>query len=142
MSRHVAREPVRLALRAALAAHLAAHPDHAFATGVGGRLAYVRAPRDWPMPYAVLAVVAASDRDTVTERIDQVTLQVMVFAAEAEEAERLAAAAMDLFEGRVIGGDGLRDFEFWRGGDVPTLPDEDTTWQAGIQLCGLVETDM
>lgn len=140
MSRLPFRTSVRPKLRAALTAWFAAHADHAFALGVGGRLAYLQAKRSWPKPYAVLDIVAAMPRDTTTERIDAVSLQVMVFGAGSLQVEELASAALELFEGRVISGPGLAPFELSRGEDVPTLPDDDGVWQAGVQLSGLVET--
>ncbi|MGE4536546.1 MAG: DUF3168 domain-containing protein [Desulfovibrio sp.] len=140
MSRLTTRGSVRLPLRKALEAWFTAHADHDFYTGVAGRLAYVRAPKKWPRPYAVLTILTAVPRDTLTERIDEVPLQIMVFADSSLEAEELASMASNLFGGRVISGDGLKDFEFSRGEDVPTLPDEDGVWGAGIQLTGLVET--
>lgn len=140
MSRLTTRGSVRPKLRRALDAWFAAHADHAFYAGVSGRLAYARASKSWPRPYAVLTILPAIPRDTLTERIDEVPLQIMVFADSSLEADELASLASDLFEGRVISGDGLKDFEFSRGEDVPTLPDEDGVWGAGIQLTGLVET--
>ncbi|HML56576.1 MAG TPA: hypothetical protein PKC79_20960 [Solidesulfovibrio magneticus] len=140
MSRLPVRSSVRPLLRAALAAWFAAHAGHAFSTGVGGRLAYGRAPRDWPRPYAVLDIPVALPRDTTTERIDAVTIQIMVYGPASLAVEELAGAALELFEGRVITGAGVAPFELWRGGDVPSLQDEDGVWMAGVQLSGLVET--
>lgn len=140
MSRLATRGSVRPKLRVALAAWFALHADHPFCTGIGGRLAYVDAPREWSRPYAVLSILPAISRDTLTERIDDVTVQIMAFADDSLAAEELASQASDLFEGRTIPGAGLKDFEFSRGGDVPSLPDEDGVWGAGIQLSGTVET--
>lgn len=141
MSRLSARGSVRPKLRRALAAWFTAHADHPFYVGVSGRLAYLRAPKKWPRPYAVLSIPVARGRDTTTERVDDVNVNIMVYAAGSIEAEDLAGLASDLFEGRTISGEGLKDFEFWRGGDVPSLPDDDGVWGAGIQLSGVVETD-
>lgn len=140
MSRLPVRSLVRPLLLAALAGWFEGHAGHAFSVGIGGRLGHVRAPRDWPRPYAVLDIPAAFPRDTGTERIDAVTIQIMVFGAASLAVQELASAALDLFEGRVITGARLAPFELWRGGDVPPLPDEDGVWMAGVQLSGLVET--
>jgi len=140
MSRLPRRETVRPRLRQAFDAWFAAHADHPFATGVSGRLAYARAPRRWPRPYAVLSIPVAADRSTLTEHIHDVTVQIMVFADASYEAEVLVSHALDLFGGQSIPGEGLKNFELWQGGDVPTLPDEDEVWGAGIQLSGFVET--
>ena len=140
MSRLPVRSSVRPLLRAALAAWFEGHAGHPFFTGVGGRLAYKRAPRDWARPYAVLDIPVALPRDTTTERIDAVTIQVMVYGPASLVVEDLASAALELFEGRRITGAGVAPFELWRGGDVPSLPDEDGVWMAGVQLSGFVET--
>lgn len=138
------RKSVRPAVRLALAARMAARPDHPFAIGVGPRLGYVLAARDWVLPYAVVSFVGISERDTLTEEINAVFLQVMIFARESLAAEELAAAALDLFSGDPLSAADVHDFVLRRFGDVPTLPETqaDTTviWQAGVTLAGLVQT--
>ena len=138
------RKSVRRPVRLALAARLAARPDHPFAVGVGPRLGYVLAGRDWALPYATISFVGVSERDTLTEEINAVFLQVMVFARESLAAEELAADALDLFAGAPLSGDGVHDFVLRRFGDVPTLPetqaDATVIWQAGVTLAGLVQT--
>lgn len=138
------RISIKPAVRQALAARFAAQPDHPFVVGVAGRLGYVLGQRGWPYPYAVCSFVAVSNRDTLTEQIDSVILQVMVFASDSLEAETLASAALGLFAGVPLHALGICDFVLRRFGEVPTLPDAgtDTTviWQAGVTLAGLVQT--
>jgi len=140
MSRLATRETVRLRLRQAFDVWFAAHADHPFRAGIAGRLAYLRAPKRWARPYAVLSIPVAMEQSTLTERIYAVTVQIMVFADASYEAEVLTSHALDLFEGQRIPGERLKDFELAQGGDVPTLPDEDEVWGAGVQLSGFVET--
>jgi len=126
-------------LLAALDAWFNAHAEHAFHTGVSGRLVYHDAPRDWPMPYAVLDVPIQSCRDTFTERITYVGIQIVVYAASKQAATSLASSAAELFGGQRIPGEGLIDFRFSRGDDIPATKVNDATWQAGSQLTGYVQ---
>jgi len=142
MSRHATRESAFPRLLDALAAWFATHADHAFHIGVSGRFAYHEALRGWPMPYAVLDVPVVSPRDTLTERIDFVSLQIMAYAATKKEAAILASHALSLFEGQPMSGSGLKDFELSRGEDITPMKTPDGSWQAGVQLSGFVETDM
>ncbi len=141
MSRLPKRGTVFPLLLDALAAWFAAHADHPFHQGVGGRFFYHEAPRNTPMPYAVLDVPVCSPRDTLTERIDLVALQVVAYAATKAQAAILASHALSLFDGDPISGVGLKAFELERGEDIPPTKATDVTWQAGVQLSGLVETD-
>uniref|UniRef100_I2Q2N5 Uncharacterized protein n=1 Tax=Desulfovibrio sp. U5L TaxID=596152 RepID=I2Q2N5_9BACT len=140
------RLPVKPPVRRALAACVDANPTHPFCVGVADRIGYVLGKKGWPFPYAVLSFVAVSPRDTLTEQLDAVLPQVVVYSPSSLEAEDLAAAALNLFTGRPLSAAGIHDFVLHRFGDIPTLPDNESDatviWRAGVTLAGLVQTKL
>lgn len=137
------RSDVRPLVRKALVARFNAHQTHAFAAGIGGRFAYAKAVQGWALPYAAFFFVGADPEDSWSERGDEVTIQISVWAKTAGQAEDLASAAFDLFESQTMSLAGIADFELYRSGIVPTMDESDETtviWQAGIELAGLVQT--
>lgn len=139
----ISRADVRPMVRKAVIARFNANPTHAFVVGVGGRFAYAKAPQDWPLPYAVFFFVDAQEKDTFTERADDVLIQFSVWAETAGEAEDLASLAYGLFENQTMTITGLVPFRLHRDTPVPTMDESDGTtslWQSGICLTGLVQT--
>lgn len=137
------RSDVRTKVRKAVIAQFKADTTHPFYTGTGGRLAYVSAPSGWALPFAVFSFIGCDPADSLTERADDLDIQISVWAATSAAAEDLASAAFDLFEGRIATVDGLGTVEFYRTGVVPTMDESDSgvsLWQSGIEISGLVQT--
>lgn len=130
----------REAARAAMYAYFQVNPGQAFHAGVDGKLAYVKARRDWQLPYAIFFFVSSHNGDTFTETIDGRTIQVSVFAGDSLTVDRLIDACAGLFHGAVIHGEGVRDFTLLRVGETPTRWADDA-WQADLEFSCLVQAD-
>ncbi len=137
------RTDLRPMVRKALDAQFNATPASAFFTAVGGRLAYAKAPQDWPLPYATFFFVSVDPADTFTERTDDVLIQISVWADAADAAEDIASLAYGLFEHQEMSAAGIAPFQLYRDAPVPTMDEGDgitSLWQSGVTLAGLVET--
>jgi len=137
------RTDVRPMVRKSIVARFNANPMHPFVTGIGGRFAYAKAIQGWALPRAVFFFVDDGVADTFTERVDDVLIQISVWASTAGAAEDLASLAYGLFEGQPLAAAGIAPFRLHRDAPVPTMDESETTttlWQSGITLAGLVQT--
>lgn len=130
-------------VRKAIIARFNAAPASAFYSAVGGQFAYIKAPQDWGLPYATFFFVDASPTDTFTERVDDVLVQISVWAPTAGAAEDISSLAYGLFENQSLAVPGLAPFRLHRDMPVPTMDESDgetSLWQSGITLAGIVQT--
>lgn len=137
------RSDVRPMVIQAVNALFDANPAHAFVTGVGGRFAFNEAVQGWSLPYSVFFVIDDLNKDTFSERLDNVLIQFSVWAKTGVAALKLASLAYGLFEGQEMTADGVEPFRLHRDMPVPLMDESDGTtklYQAGICLTGLVQT--
>lgn len=137
------RSDVRPMVIQAVNALFDANPAHAFVTGIGGRFAFEDALQGWALPYSVFFVIDDTGKDTFTERLDNVLVQISVWAPTAIAALKLASSAYDLFEMQEMAAPGVVNFRLHRDTPVPLMNESDGTtslYQAGICLTGLVQT--
>lgn len=139
----ITRTDVRPMARKAIISRFNASPASAFYSAIGGRLAYIKAPQGWELPYATFFFVDASPTDTFTERVDDVLVQISVWAPTAGAAEDISSLAYGLFENQLLTVTGLAPFRLHRDMPVPTMDESDgetSLWQSGITLAGIVQT--
>lgn len=111
--------------------------NDAFYKGIQGRLGYISAPSTWVLPYALFFFIGDSEADSWTEQIDDLSIQISVWAQSSAEAQALASAALRRFAGQQITVSGLATFGLYRQNAVPTMDESDSgvvLWQSGIEL--------
>lgn len=111
--------------------------NDAFYKGVQGRLGYVSAPSTWVLPYALFFFINGSEADSWSEQIEDLSIQISIWAQSSGEAQALASAAMKRFAGQRITVDGLMPFGLHRQNAIPTMDESDSgvvLWQSGIEL--------
>ena len=116
-----------------------ASPTHALYTGVSGRLAYLHALPQWPVPFVVFSFRAIAPADTFTERLQWVEVLFSVFAGRAGEVEVLQGGVCNLFELATFSAPGIADFVLDRVDIIETDRDESGLFHGAVSLAGLVE---
>ena len=120
-----------------------ANPTHPFVTGIGGRFNFEDAMQGWALPYSVFFVIDDLNKDTFSERLDNVLVQFSVWAKTPVAALKLSSLAYGLFEMQEMTAPGVVPFRLHRDTPVPLMNESDGTtplFHSGICLTGLVQT--